>query len=196
MYSIFLNYVLPIFGIVILLLCFGSFVFPYGDRFKGKIQKVKAFGLDLEVSVIAFFVIVGVIFSLTGAYFQQKNYEKKIADTEEALANKDRELKEKEKDLNKKIELEIKPSILLENIDADSKPELENLICSYQISGKWDSVRVEKGVFRLDYAIVLEDITPSDHIEFLKVEDSLTGRMWVKEIGSILTPKYSLREED
>ena len=57
--------VLPIIGIVIVLFCLGSFIFPYGEKFKSTNQVFKGYGLDLEISLLTVFVLLGVALSLT-----------------------------------------------------------------------------------------------------------------------------------
>lgn len=60
------SYFLPLLGMGIVVFCVLSFFFPYGEKLKGKIQKIKGFGVDLEVSVLTLFIIIGVILSFSG----------------------------------------------------------------------------------------------------------------------------------
>lgn len=187
--SIVISYILPALGIVILLFCLGSFLFPYGERFKGKIQKVKAFGFDLEVSVITFFVIVGVIFSLTGAYFQAKNYEAELSNAKDKLDYANKKLEEEKR-------LDVTAFVALENIDVDSLPISENLECKYYFQLDDNPHRADVIVTGSGdrYKINLKDLPCAKMIEKLEFKDRVTGRQWIKEGFYPLFPEYVLEE--
>ena len=188
--SIVISYILPALGIVILLFCLGSFLFPYGERFKGKIQRVKAFGFDLEVSVITFFVIVGVIFSLTGAYFQVKNYEAELSNAKDKLDYANKKLKEEKR-------LDVTAFVTLENIDVDSLPKLENVECKYYFMNDKDEHVADVMLTRSGdrYKINLEDVPSMKMIEWLEFKDRSTGREWIKETFLPAVPTYVLKEK-
>ena len=48
-----------IIGMVIVAFWVLSFFLPYGKKIKGKTQKIKAFGIDLEVSILTLLLLVG-----------------------------------------------------------------------------------------------------------------------------------------
>ena len=52
--------ILAFVGIVIILVCIGTYFFSYGERLKDKIQEIKAFGTDMKISVVTVFIFVGV----------------------------------------------------------------------------------------------------------------------------------------
>lgn len=189
MNSLIVSYVLPILGIGILLFCFGSFLFSYGERFKGKIQKVKAFGFDLEVSVITFFVIVGLILSLTGAYFQIKNYEGQLIQVQ-----KDRDMAKEALALAKKMEM--RAVITLEGISHSNMPKLEDVQCKFLLYGDEEPTNVDvvKGYRSDQFKIILRYISPKAHIAQLVLEDLSSGKKWVKENFMPLEPIYVLKE--
>ncbi len=188
--SLLISYILPLLGVVILLFCFGSFVLPYGERFKGKIQKVKAFGMDLEVSVITFFVIVGVILAFTGVYFHIQDYETRLVQ-----AQKDRDLAKEALVLAQTME--IKAVITLENVNEDNMPQLENLQCKYFLYGDDTPVMVDviKGYRSDQFKLILRDICPKTNIAQLVLEDLSNGKRWGKENFLPLEPVYELRED-
>src|SRR5260370_33460709 len=76
--SVISGIILPTFGVGIVLFCLLSFVFPYGERFKDKVQKIKALGVDLEVSVLALFILVGVVMAFVGVYLRVSDYEGRL----------------------------------------------------------------------------------------------------------------------
>ncbi len=187
--SILISYVLPILGIVILLFCFGSFVFPYGDRFKGKIQKVKAFGLNLEVSVVTFFVIIGVIFLLTGVYIQIKNYEAQLASSKDQLDYANKKLEEERRQ-------NVTAYISLENVDVDSLPKLEDVECKYYFMNDSDEHVADVMLTRSGdrFKISLKDVPSAKMIELLEFRDRITNREWEKEFFQPAVPTYVLKE--
>lgn len=188
--SLIINYILPLLGVAILLFCFGSFVLPYGERFKGKIQKVKAFGMDLEVSVITFFVIVGVILAFTGVYFHIQDYETRLV-----RAQKDRDTAKEALVLAQTME--IKAVITLENVDEDNMPQLKNLKCKFFLYGHETPAMVDviKGYRSHQFRIILKDLYPKAHIARLVLEDLSNGKRWCKENFMPLEPIYVLRED-
>jgi hypothetical protein len=46
-------------GILIILVCIGTYLFGYGQDLKDRIQKIKALGADMQISVITVFLLVG-----------------------------------------------------------------------------------------------------------------------------------------
>lgn len=187
--SILISYVLPILGIVILLFCFGSFVFPYGDRFKSKIQKVKAFGLDLQVSVVTFFVIIGVIFLFTGVYIQIKNYEAQLASSKEQLDYANKKLEEEKRQ-------NVMAYISLENVDVSSLPTLENVECKYYFMNDSHEHVADVMLTRSGdrFKISLKDVPSAKMIELLEFRDRITNREWKKEFFQPAVPTYVLKE--
>ncbi|MEE9553376.1 MAG: hypothetical protein V3W18_03675 [candidate division Zixibacteria bacterium] len=187
MESIIISYILPILGVLILLVCVGAFLFPYGEKFKGKIQKIKAFGLVLEVSVITFFVMVGMIFLLLGVYLQMKNYEERLD-----KAQLDRDNANAALTLAKKMELTA--VITLENVGEDNMPKLEDIQCSYYLYGDMTPKRINviKGYRSDQFKIIFQDISSKAHIAQLVLEDVSTGNKWLKENFMPLEPMYIL----
>lgn len=74
---------LPLVGILVVVFALLSFLRPNAVTLQGKTQKIKGFGLDLEISVLTLFVLIGMTFSLIGAYLVVQDYEGKIRETAE-----------------------------------------------------------------------------------------------------------------
>jgi hypothetical protein len=189
MESIIVSYILPALGILILLICIGAFVFTYGERFRGKVQKIKAFGLDLEISVITFFVLVGVVFCLAGVYLQMRNYETSLA---EARLERDKAMEALA--LSRKFELTA--VINLENLDENDIPKLEDLRCTYCLYGDMSprNVDVVKGYRASQFKVIFKDISAKSQIAQLTLEEISTGRRWIKENFMPLEPSYTLKD--
>jgi hypothetical protein len=189
MESIIVSYILPTLGILILLVCIGAFIFPYGERLRGKIQKIKAFGLDLEISVITFFVLVGVVFCTAGVYLRMKNYETTLAEV-----SIERDKAREALTLSKKFELTA--VINLENLDENNIPKLDDLRCSYCLYGDMSprNIDVVKGYRSNQFKIIFKDISSKSQIAQLTLEEISTGRKWIKENFMPLEPSYTLKD--
>lgn len=53
--------ILACIGVLIVLVCIGSFVFGYGKNFQDHVQEIKIFGADMKISVISFFILIGIV---------------------------------------------------------------------------------------------------------------------------------------
>lgn len=184
------NYILPLIGIVILFFCILSFIFPYGKKFKGKIQKINAFGVNIEVSVLTLFIIIGVCLSLLGLYIQIKDYEGQLYNARIAKEKAERQLADAGKS-------EITLLVTLEDVEVGSMPKLEDISCRYHMSGveKPQKADVLKGYLPLQFKIVLRDIKTTAHIMRLVLEDHSTNRKWVKQSFAPFEPNYQLKKE-
>ena len=181
---------LPFLGIGILIFCILSFFFPYGEKFKDKIQKIKGFGVDMEVSVLTLFIILGVILSLTGIYIQIKDYEEQLY-----RAKKEKDAVKEALEQSKKMEMKI--LVTLEDISENNIPKLEDIQCKYFLYGDEDPVMVDvtKGYRSNQFKITLTDITSKAHIAQLVLEEISTRRKWVKENFMPFEPMYELKKE-
>lgn len=188
--------ILPIVGIGIIVFCVLSFFLPYGANFRGKVQKIKGFGVDLEVSVVALFIIVGVGMSFAGIYLEIKNFEERLA-----LADQTRTAARTQRDLAMEAlrnakQFHINAFVTLAETTAASMPKLEDVEGSYHPWGE-DPIKavVTKGLESNQFRIILEDVTRETVIRGIVIEDRATGRKWKSkknESFSPLEPSYAL----
>lgn len=184
------SYFLPLLGIGIVVFCILSFFFPYGEKFKGKIQKIKGFGVDLEVSVLTLFIIIGVILSFSGVYLQIKDYEEQLYQVK-----KERDtVKER---LEEATRMEIKILVTLDGVSENNMPKLEDLQCNYLLYGEEEPVRVDvnKGYTSNQFKITLKELPCKAHIARLVVEDLSTGGKWAKKTFLPFEPNYHLEKD-
>lgn len=184
------SYILPIFGIGIVVFCILSFIFPYGSKFKEKTQKIKGFGLDLEVSVLTLFIIVGVIMSFIGVYLQIKNYEQQ-------LDNSRRGEEAAKIALEQARKREITFVVTLEDVSENDMPKLEDTQCKYLLFGSDKPVRVDvtKGYRSDQFKIILRNLKSDAHIARLELEDLFANRKWIKESFMPFEPNFRLTKE-
>lgn len=182
--------IIPLLGVGIIIFCILSFFLPYGEKFKGKIQKIKGFGVDLEISIFALLIIIGIILSLTGVYLEIKDYEQQL--------NAVKKEKEAAKiALSQANQMEMRMVVSLEGVSENDIPELVDLNCKYFLPGSDQHIEaaVIKGVGHGTFKIILRDVTSMTHVLRLVLEDNATNRKWEKMNFMPLEPVFSLTEE-
>lgn len=196
--NLIISLVLPLLGIMIVVFCVLSFFFPYGERFKDKIQRIKGFGLDLEVSVLTLFIIVGVVLSLTGIYLQVKRYEEQVKRYEEQVLSAKEEARVVREALAKAQKMRMKPLVVLEGIDARDMPKLADVKCEYFLfaNEKPVAVPVENGINGNQFRLTLEDVTYDTVIRSLILKDRSTKKKWFYENFSPFEPLYTLKKQE
>ncbi len=167
--------IISIFGFGIIIFCILSFFFPYGEKFTGKIQKIKGFGIDLEISIFTLFILIGVILSSTGVYFKIKDYDNRLNNAKIEVLNAENELAKCEK-------MDMRMVVSLEGVSATDMPKLEDVKCKYFLPGsdKYIEADVIKGVSRGTFKIILKDVNSLTHVLQLVLEDNATNRKWEK----------------
>lgn len=185
-----INIILPLIGLGILVLCMLSFFFRYGDKLKGKTQKIKGFGVDMEVSVLTVFILVGILLSFSGVYLRVKDYEKNL----EAARNKEKAAKQA---LEQARKMEMKMFLVLEGVDESNAPKLEDLHCEYFLSGEDEptTVDVTRGYSTGHFKAILKEMSCKDHIALLVLEDQVIHRKWVKRSFMPFEPEHLLTKE-
>jgi hypothetical protein len=160
-------------------------------------EKIKAFGVDLNVSAITILVFVGLTMSLTSTYMQVRNYEGQLAVTRQAVEESKRKMAEVEQQLARAGKIDLSVHVLLEGVDTQKKlPPLNDAYCRYYDGDieRWvEEVKVNPGI-ALDYVITLERITPATRIQRLEFIDRKADRTWFID-GDFrpLSPTLSLK---
>lgn len=196
-----INVCFPLIGIGIIIFCILSFIFPFGRRFKDKVQKIKGFGLDIEVSILTLIILIGFIFSFTGIYLNTRAYEDEIVNKDKQLSSE----RAKSIRLLEEIErLEKKDISWLLNLESDNvpkMPELNNIVCKYKIRigrGYKDvEPKVEEGKKNDQFQITFKDITNETVVWKVELRDIKNNTKWIfAEPFSPFVPELQLRKED
>jgi len=192
------GYVLPFLGIGIVLFCILSFVFPYGEKFKDKTQKIKGFGVDLEVSVLTLFVIIGVVLSLTGLYLQIEGYDNQLKDYERQVAAAKAEAVAAQQALERGRRMQMSALITLEGVNAAEMPKLEEMRCEYFLYGSEKPVEVQvgRGLAGNQLRVAFKDITADTVIRSLVLQDRSSQRKWAYENFAPFEPFYVLKRQE
>jgi len=158
-------------------------------------QKIKAFGIEMDVSVITVLVLVGLVLSLTSTFMEVKNYE-------DQLAVAQRQTSVLETALARSGKTTISALVKLEGVETtDDMPDLNDVYCRYFVrstdkDGWVEGAKVNPGIYGLDFRITLEDVTPATNIEKFEVTDRNPKkfRTWsMDHVGYILSPTYPLK---
>jgi|SoiMethySBSTD1v2_1073268.scaffolds.fasta_scaffold1233238_1 hypothetical protein len=158
-------------------------------------QRVEAFGLKIEVSIAAFFAVIGVALSGGGLYLILLD----VAAQERHSAEVEAQLKQKEMDI-RRLEagqrLNISAFVTLDGVD-DATMESLRLTCrSYLPSREQVSCKVANkfgNSLQLDFA----DVTKNHVLEVNVVEERDDGKalQWLFKDFLPLTPKFQLTKE-
>jgi len=164
-----INTVIPFVGVVLILFCLLSYLFPFGERLRGKTQRVKGpFGIDLEVSPVALFFIVGGVLSLSSAYLHYH-------DAEKLLIEKEQELLELREDYESKLaskQLDLETFLRLPGAETQSL-DPNNLVSRYKKNGPESPVEgtVTPGPQPGSVTITLRGVTPETSLRFVELEE-------------------------
>jgi hypothetical protein len=189
---------LPLIGIAVVLFSMFAFYRPFGLPLKEKTQRLRGFGLDLEISVLTLFVLIGLTFCLTGFYLLTRDYESKI----EELSGLKEDLRRAEKDfavaLRQAKQFDVTAFITLDSAADQGMPRPDQLECKLLLFGGGSQPRklaVEAGIVESQYRVVVENLTESMQIRMLQCQDTSTRRRWTLETFNPLEPEYRLERQ-
>ena len=182
--------IIPFLGVSTIIFCLLSFFLSTGSKFTGKPQKIKGFGVELEISLLTFLILIGIILSLTGVYFEIKDYEQQL----NALKQEREAAKFA---LSQANQMEMRMVVSLEGVSENDIPKLEDITCTYFLPGSDQYIKADviKGIGRGTFKIILKDVTSMTHVLRLVLEDKATNRKWEKMNFMPLEPVFSLTEE-
>jgi len=183
---------LTLLGAVVLLACLALVFTPLGEKLKTP-QRIKGFGVDLEVSVLTVFVLIGCLLSLSTFYMQMRNFESSIASAKSESDGLKLALAQAQK-------TELYPNISLAGVDQiKDAPKLDWFHCRYLPHGQKDWIKADvlPGIETTTYRVILRNITTETNIERLECsdDDPKTQRTWTKGSFYPLTPSYELKKQ-
>jgi hypothetical protein len=187
---------LPLIGICVVLFSIFAFVRP-SNSLKDKTQRIRGFGLDLEVSVLTLFILIGLTFSMAGIYLVTREYEKKIED----LAGAKDDLKRAEIDfahaLRQARQIDVTAYVTLDGSNDQGVPRPEQLECNLFLFGSQSPRRlsVGPGIQERQYQILIENLSQAVPIRLLTCQDTLTRRAWKLDQFNPLEPEYRLQKQ-
>lgn len=172
--------VLSVAGIVFLFICLVLIAFNRVPTLKSP-QVIKAFGIELDVSIVTVLVLVGFVLSLSSIYLTVKNYEGQIADNQARL-------KALETQLQHTGKVVFTPFVVLEGItNADGMPPIGEVECRYVLVDGGNTLKgtaaVSAGVADNSLQLVLQDIPQTADIRRIEIVEKrpVKPRTWVVE---------------
>jgi hypothetical protein len=186
-----------ILGILIVLFCILSFIFPYGSNFRDKTQKIQGFGINLEVSVLTLLLIIGfvLIFFGGGIWLQLRSVDEQLVTLKADKAAAEAHANNLQERLQKANAMELVAFVKLDGVDELNPPDANSIECLYETStgkgGNADvSVAPASGAFKIAIRDITRDTTISDLI--LRTKDK--KKKWRAEHSFMpLQPTYELK---
>jgi hypothetical protein len=184
---------LPLVGVAVVGFALWSFLRPNSANLQGKVQKIKGFGLELEISVLTLFVLIGMTFSLVGTYLVVQDYETKVRETAELKQELARSNEAFDTALRKARQVDVTALIALQDV-GDRVPLPEDLVCEVHVfDAKPRRLPVARGVERGQYYVTLDNLSAGQLLQMLECRDS--GRRWTIARFNPLEPEYRLRKD-
>ena len=187
------NSVMPVVGLILIFLCFFAYFFPNARTLREKNQVFEGAGVRMQISLLTVFVIMGFALSLSSVWLQYKGYIGQADKFAEAQMKKDDEIKrlntllEDQRKLADKVG-KFDMSILLRPKIAGADNSLllrpKDWRCEYRIEGQPATPQsiirpdINKGPTGNTLKVTLEDITRDTHLEFIKLINVKTGKVW------------------
>lgn len=119
-----LYYVLPIFGMCVILFCVVAYFSKIGDKIRDKVLEVFKWGnTEVKISVITIFIIVGVACIFYWVYSERDKAVSSLRDEVKAISDEKKQMDNKLTELN----VEIKNLKAAQNLSMDYSIELEGV---------------------------------------------------------------------
>jgi hypothetical protein len=194
---------LPLVGVALLLFASLAVMLPFGARLQGKTQQIKGFGLELEVSAVVLFFLVGLLLSLIGVYLFTKDYENRLA----TFAGIEAKLERAEQDfreareafregLVKAQQVDVNVLISLADIDPETAPKETDLTCTVQTFDDRPPtpVPLRRGPQKGQYKARFEDVKSDALLPVMECTHGKWNRTWVLQNFRPRIPEYRLEK--
>jgi hypothetical protein len=190
---------LSIFGIVVLLICLALTFTGRATPLRAP-QKIKGFGVELEISVLTLLVLVGFCLSISSIYIHLSGYQKELSASKEQLSSLKNEIDSARKQLEAARKFDMTVFVKLDGVNGrKDMPKLEHLRSFYTVRGQDEPIiaTVSRGVDSTSVRIGIKNLTPETLIERLDVVDADdTPRTWIMTQFYPLNPTYQLNREE
>lgn len=155
-----------------------------------QIQKIKAFGFDLEVTTISLFFIISIVCMFTGVFIEWKNYQEKIQNYQKDIKTLENKLDETKK-VNIRLTL---------NLPEDATCQTEDLRewqCTYYDRSLGNGTAfVEEGPHPGSFRITIIDVKPSTIIDRINLKHKDGEWIYDDEVGyAPLLPSVTLKKK-
>ena len=185
---------LAIIGILIILACIILF-FTRID-FKEKVQEIKLLGAEMKISVVTFFVFVGMILILPVLY----TYYVAAIGEMSGLKDENKKLALRIEDLSKGQYRNVVLYLDLEGVNAEQFPKKEDLHVGYTIPGNQSNQLqtlkhwVEYHQGRRRVRVQLDEVRMDTEMSSLEVTNKVTNEVWIIEGLKPISPLITLKK--
>jgi len=198
-----LYWVLPIVGVLLIIFCVLAYFSKIGLKVRDKVQEFKFLGTELKISVITFFVLVGMIFIFFWVYLSYNDLLGNLKTNNDALLQlneslkvsvkqKETEISTMQKAQNKSISF----NLSLEGLSGASINDLRSFTAYYRTFDKDQNVPLDiipTGVEeRNKFKITINDISVSTFITALVIKHK--DDTWMVENFAPLNPTLTLKK--
>jgi hypothetical protein len=189
---------LSIFGIIILLISIALIFSGRATSLKAP-QRIRGFGVELEISVLTLLVLVGLTLSLSSIYMQVSGYQQQLSSSQQKLNLLSSDISSAQRQLEAAKKIDMTVYITLDGVSSPrDMPKLGDLVSRYYVHGQGEqpvSADVSRGAGSTSISLSLKNLTPETHIDRLEVVDQKFQRVWVKTNFYPLNPTYDLGRE-
>lgn len=189
---------LSVFGIIVLLICIALIFSRRATPLKAP-QRIRGFGVELEISVLTLLVLVGFILSLSSIYMQVTGYQQRLASSADELKQLKSDMDSTRRQLEAAKKIDMTAYITLDGVGSpNDMPKLADLTSRYYVHGQGDKpvqAEVSRGAEWTSLSLSLKNLTPETHIDRLEVIDQKSNKVWVKTNFYPLNPTYSLSRD-
>lgn len=191
------NFVLPLFGMMIVIFCVSSFFFPFGQRFKESKQTIRGFGVDLEISVLTLFLLMGFIMIFAGFFLYIRSTD--LSTLNQRIDTLQADLKAEQSLIERAQKFTVTANLLLPNNAPINFADLEKIECWYYLDPTLENpvkASVERGIGPNSIKVKLVDMKPDDVIRRLELREHGSNHLiGFRENEYPLGPTYELRSE-
>jgi hypothetical protein len=191
------NFVLPLFGMMIVIFCVSSFFFSFGLRFKESKQTIRGFGVDLEISVLTLFLLMGFVMIFPGFFLYIRSTD--LSTLNQQIDKLQADLTAEKTLLERAQKFTVTANLLLPNNAASSLADLDKIECWYYLDPTLENpvkANVERGIGPNSVKVKLVDMKPDDVIRRLELREHGSNHLiGFRENEYPLGPTYELRLE-
>jgi uncharacterized membrane protein YqjE len=179
-------------GLVIVMVCIGSYLFGYGKSLQDNVQQIKALGVDMKISVITVCILVGIALIVPIVWKSFNDTVSALNNTRIKLENDNKTIAEERDQIRHDLELVqsriVRDQVVLLELDGipfDQFPQKSNISVGYYNSQAefpqaipYDIVCDGK-VKRLQ--VILKNVNSDTEFPRLEVVQTNPDRKWVYE---------------
>jgi hypothetical protein len=197
--------VLPVTGILLILFCVMAYFSKIGTRMRDKVQEFKFLGTELRISVITFFILVGLIFIFAWVYLSYNDILKNLKANNDTLTKLNASLTQSVRQKETEVSLlktaqnkSISFNLVLEGMEDKPLTDAKSLTAFYRTFDNDSQIPLDITPTGLEdkkmFKITLNDVSLNTYILELVVK--YKDNKWKVENFAPLSPRLTLKRFD